>query len=254
MKKSLVLSVAVAAMVGISSTCFAGFGVPGIPKAPKAAKTTEAKPAAESKQSAPVDLSDITNKQAQMLKYVCGGVYAQCRAFEVVYQAMGIADPELAEVKASLQGGKTSDVKKARTKVGKMQTKTAELLKTVDKNKVQVDNLAKALKTGKAYQQAAIVNYGFVAANAPKALKEATDAIKGLGSNPVAASKVNGAIATYKLGLDLAGGAQTVASEYEKRVEEIKSNYGVDQAAMDAAQSPDINAIANDCLDFVEGK
>lgn len=255
MKKSLVLSVAVAALVGISSTCFAGFGVPGLPKAPKAANPVAAKsPAASSDQGATVDLSDITAKQAKVLKYALGGLYAQCRAYMVVDEALGVSDSELAAAAAGLKGGKNGDAKKAKTILAKKQTNAAAAYKAVEKNKVQVENLAKAIKIGKAYQQAAIVNYGFVAGNAPKALNEATGALKGLGSNPTAASKVNGAISTYKLGIELSGAAQKVAGGYNNMVDTMKNDFGVSQEALNAAQAPNIEAVATDCLNFVEGK
>lgn len=254
MKKSIVLSVAVAALVGISSSCYAGFGIPGVPKAPKAEKP--AATASASNQSATVDLSDITNNQAQVLKYMLGGLYAQARSYQVIQEAMGVADPELAQTVASLKGGKSSDAKKANNILKKKSTETMAAVQsaTVKKAEVQVQKLAEAIKTGKAYQQAAIVNYGFVAANAPKALKEATGALKGIGSNPVAAGKVNGAMNTYKLGIEISGAAQKVSGEYDKMVDALKADWGVTQEALDAAKSPDVQAVATDCMNFIEGK
>lgn len=255
MKKSLILSVAIAVAVGTSSTCFAGFGIPGIPKVAKTSKpAAQTTPAASSNQAAPVDISNITNKQAQMLKYMCGGLYAQARAYLVVDEAMGVSDPELAAAAAALKGGKNSDAKKAKSVLDKTQTKQLATIKAKEKNDIQIQKLAEAIKTGKAYQQAAIVNYGFVGANAPKAMSEATGALKNLGKNPMAINKVNGAIATYKLGLDLSAGAQKVAGEYDKMVETLKADYGVTQEALNAAKSPNVNEVANDCLNFIQGK
>lgn len=256
MKKSIVLSVAVAALVGISSSCYAGFGVPGVkvPKAPKAEKPAAA--ADSSKQSATIDLSDITQNQAQVLKYMLGGLYAQARSYQVIQEAIGVADPELAQTVASLKGGKTSDAKKANTIIKKKSTETMAAIQaaTAKKAEVQVQKLAEAIKTGKAYQQAAIVNYGFVAVNAPKALKEATGALKGITSNPMAASKLNGAMNTYKLGIEISGAAQKVSGEYDKMVDSLKTDWGVTQEALDAAKSTDIQAVATDCINFIEGK
>ncbi len=121
-------------------------------------------------------------------------------------------------------------------------------------NDEQKAKLAQAIKTGKVYQQAAIVNYGFVAANVPGAMSEASSAVKNLTKNPTAMNKVNGAIATFKLGGELAGGAQAVAGEYNAAVDTMKSDYGVSDEVLAAAKSADVNTIANECLDFVNGK
>lgn len=69
MMKKLVLGVTVAALVGVSSSCFAGFGVPKMPgaKPAKPAVTGEAqKDEKLTKTSQAVDLNDMMAKQKQM--------------------------------------------------------------------------------------------------------------------------------------------------------------------------------------------
>ena len=252
MKKNLLLTLTVALCVGVSTTCFAGFGLPKVPGTSK-----ESKPAASaSKESASaVDLTDITNKQGNIIKYMCGGLYAQLRAYQVVDEATGNADPELAQVQEGLKKKNNAAIKKAQSVLEKKQkAMSAQQKADVQKNEEQVAKLAQAIKSGKAYQQAAIINYGVVAAQAPGALKEATSAVKNLTKDPMAANKVNGAISTYKIGVELSGKAQAVSSAYEKNVGALKSEYGVTEEALNKASSPDVNAIANECLDFVNGK
>lgn len=251
MMKKFAVAATVATMVAMSSTCFAGFGLPKIGGA-ATAKSPAAATSSES--SSTVDTSDITSKQAEVLKYMKGALLAQVKAYQVVYEALGNSDPELAQAAASLTGkAGTKEVKAAKSILDKKAKQlSAEAQKNADKNKVQVDTLAAAIKTGKAYQQGANINYVVVAAKAPAALKEAGSALKSAGSNPMALGKINGAIATFKLGSELASQSKAVMSEYNKAVDAMKSDYGVSDEAIKNAKAADAESIANECLNSVK--
>lgn len=72
--KKLVLGVTVAALVGVSSSCFAGFGIPKLPKAPNPAKpAVTSQGQKDSKLSATtetVDLDGMMAKQKEMTQYM----------------------------------------------------------------------------------------------------------------------------------------------------------------------------------------
>ncbi len=251
MMKKFVVTATVTALVAMSSTCLAGFGLPKIggtttAKSPAVATSTESKSS--------VDTTDISNKQADVLKYMKGALLAQIKAYQVVDEALGNSDKELAQAAASLNSKSgTKEVKAAKSILDKKAKQlSAEAQKNADKNKVQVATLAAAIKTGKAYQQAANINYVVVAAKAPVALKEATSALKSVGSNPMAVNKINGAINTFKYGAELASDSKTVMSEYNKTVDAMKTDYGVSDEDIKNAKAADAESIANECLDIVK--
>lgn len=251
MMKKFVVTATVAALVAMSSTCLAGFSMPKVggttpAKAPAAATSSENK--------STVDTTDISNKQAEVLKYMNGALLAQIKAYQVVYEAFGNSDPELAQAAASLNSkGGTKNIKSAKSILDKkVKQLSAEAQKNADKNKVQVATLAAAIKTGKAYQQAANINYIVVAAKAPAALQEASSALKSVGSNPMALNKINGAIATFKLGSEMASQSKEYVSEYDKIVNSFKDGYGVSDEDIKNAQVADAESIANECLDLVK--
>lgn len=252
MMKKFAVAATVATMVGMSSICFAGFGLPKVGgaatvKSPAAATSSESK--------STVDTSDITSKQAEVLKYLKGAMLAQVKAYQVVDEALGQSDPELAQVAASLTGKSgTKEVKAAQSILAKRdkQLLSAEARKNIDKNKVQVDKLAAAIKTGKAYQQAANINYVVVATKVPAALQEATSALKSAGSNPMALGKINGAIATFKLGSEIASNSKAAIYKYNDAVDAMKSDYGVSDEAIKNAKVADAESIANECLNIVK--
>lgn len=246
MMKKFVTAAVVAALVGVSSTCLAGFGLPKIGGGSKAPAAS-----AQEEKSAPVDISNITNKQAEILRYTAGALYAQCRAYVVVAETWDGADKEVLEAMTGLNS--TSKVKKADSVLKKASKNlAADAKKAIAEGKVQVNELAKAIKTGKVYQQAALVNYGFVAAHAPSALQEAGSAVKNAGKDINAVNKLNGAISTFKLGSQLAAASQKVNSEYDEVVNTIKTDGGVTDEAMANAPAPDVESIAAECLAVVD--
>lgn len=246
MMKKFVTAAVVAALVGVSSTCLAGFGLPKVGGGSKAPAAS-----AQEEKSAPVDLSNITNKQAEILRYMGGAVIAQCKAYIVVADTWGGADKEVLQAMNGLNS--TSKVKKAKTVLDKAsKTLSADAQKAIAEGKVQVNELAKAIKTGKVYQQAAIVNYGFVAAHTPAALQEASSAVKNVGKDINAVNKLNGAISTFKLGSQWAADAQKVSSEYDEVVNTIKTQGGVTDEVMANAPAPDVESIVAECLAAVD--
>ncbi len=251
MMKKFAVAATVATMVAMSSTCFAGFGLPKIggattAKSPVAATSSESKTA--------VDTSDITSKQTEVLKYMNGALYAQIKAYMVVNDALGCSNKELAQAAASLNSkGGTKNIKTAKSILDKqVKQLSADAKKLAAENKVQVDQLAAAIKTGKSYQQAANINYVVVATKAPAALKEASSALKSAGSNPMALNKINGAISTFKLGSELASQSKTAISEYNQVVDTLKNDFGVSDEAIKNAKAADAESIANECLDIVK--
>lgn len=251
MLKKIIVATTVSALLAMSSSCFAGFGLPKV-SVPKASTPTASKTTSETNKTA-VDTTDITKKQTEILKYMNGALYAQLKSYMVVYEAMGSSNKELAQAANSLSNkGGNGAVKKVKSVIDKQaQQLSAEAKKAIAENKVQVQTLAAAMKTGKAYQQAAAVNYGFVALHTPGAIQEATSALKSVGSNPMAVNKINGAINTFKLGSQLASDSKKVNSEYNQVMDVLKSDFGVTDADLESAQAPDVENIANDCLDFV---
>lgn len=250
MKKSVV-AVSLALAVGISNMAFAGFGIPGVSKAPKAA------PAAQSSsetQTAAVDLSDITGKQQKVLKYMCGALYAQAQAWVNVNEANGTVDKELLEAAAALKKPSNSNAKKAQAVIKKASAEALTLASKADKANLDKAKLAAALKSGKAYMQASYVNYGVVTATLPGALSEASSAAKNLTKDPMALNKVNGAISTYKLAGSIAGESKKIIDDYDAMVASWKGDGFITDADLDAAPAADVEAVANDCLNFVEGK
>lgn len=248
MMKKFVAATVVAALVGVSSTCLAGFGLPKVGGGSKAPAAN-----AQEEKSAPVDISNITNKQAEILRYTAGALYAQCRAYIVVADTWNGADKAVLEAMSSLDS--TAKVKKAKNVLDKASKNlSADAKKAIAEGKVQVDELAKAIKTGKVYQQAALVNYGFVAAHAPAALQEASSAVKNAGKDINAVNKLNGAIATFKLGSEFAAASQKVNAEYNEVVTTIKNDGGVTDEALANAPAPDVASIADECLAVVDKK
>lgn len=253
MKKSVV-AVSLALAVGISNMAFAGFGIPGVPKAPKAAPAAQS--SSESKTAA-VDLSDITGKQQKVLKYMCGAQYAQLKALLQVKAAYeGLDDDEKAglEAEAALKQHSNSNVKKVQSIINKTAEDVEVLAAKADKNKLNKAKLAAAIKSGKAYMQASYINYGVVTATLPGALSEASSAAKNLTKDPMALNKVNGAISTYKLAGSIAGESKKIIDKYDAMVASWKEADIITDADLNAAPAADAEAVANDCLNFVEGK
>lgn len=250
MMKKFVTAAVVAALGGVSSTCLAGFGLPKVGGGSKAPAAS-----AQEEKSAPVDTSNITKKQVEILRYTSGALYAQIRSLEVVREALGCADRKLAEAASFLKDGSNSKLKQAKTIFdNSSKTLSEDAKKAAAANKIQVDKLAGAIKTGKVYQQAALVNYGFVAAHAPAALQEASSAVKNVGKDINAVNKLNGAIATFKLGSEYAAASQKINSDYNQAVVDMKNQYGVTDEAMANASAPDVTGIADECLAFVDQK
>lgn len=224
MMKKLVLGVTVAALVGVSSSCFAGFGVPKMPgaKAEKPAAINEANAQA-------LDLSDLTAKQGRVLKYTAAGL-------------LNAADGVI-EIKKALGMDASKDVA-ARSALEKEQNNKniAALNKTISAgipDKAAIDKIAagtdeqkaalkEALTKAETYKLSSYISLGTAAVNAGKCASEASSALKST-KDMKAISNINSMIKTFQLAGSMLPAIQDQYKKLDSSTASAKEALGVKQ-------------------------
>lgn len=231
MMKKLVLGVTVAALVGVSSSCFAGFGVPKMPGA-KAEK-----PAATSSAESNVDIDGITTKQALVLVPVAAAYTEMDTAYTVLGKILenpkdnnldGIATA--ASIKQNVVNKDIQATSKNIDTNAKNLVKKAEALNVLEEDK---QNVANALEFARAHRRIAEKYKLFAAATAVPMGAEASKAVKSVGKDMNKLNKLNGVVATFKLYEAL----DSKIKIYDEAIRVLKTKVG--EATPDAKQKAD---------------
>lgn len=240
MMKKIVLGVTVAALVGVTSSCFA-LGLPKVPKVPGAAKPAAAGNDASAQA---VDLSDLTSKQTNVLKYTAAGLLNAADGVIEVKKALKMDTTKDVAARSALekeQSNKTVNELNKQISVG-MPDKAA-IDKVANGTEEQKAALKAALSKAETYKLASYISLGTAAVNAGKCASEATSALKST-KDMKAISKLNGMVKTFQLAGGMLPNIQKLYKEYDSNAASAKEALGVKQPSQ-----ADISKQAKDAED-----
>lgn len=223
--KKLVLGVTVAALVGVSSSCFAGFGLPKV-AVPKVAKP--AQPAAASKeQSAPVDLSDLTAKQTRVLKYTAAGLLNATDALIEVKKALNLDITKDLAARTALENEQTNkNISSLSKQIASAPINKTDIDKIANGTDEQKGNLKAALNRAETLKMASYISLGTAAVNAGKCATEATSALKAT-KDLQAIGKINGMVKTFQMAGTMLPNVQKLFKAYDSNAASAKEILGV---------------------------
>lgn len=225
MMKKLVLGVTVAALVGVSSSCFAGFGVPKMPGA-KAEK-----PAAASNEASaqPIDLSDLTAKQGNVLKYTAAGLLNAADGVIEIKKALGVdVTKDVAARSALEKEQKDKNVKELNNTIATGVPDKAAIDKIAAGTDEQKAALKEALTKAETYKLSSYISLGTAAVNAGKCASEASAALKGT-KDIKAINNINGMIKSFQLAGSMLPNVQKLYKTLDSNTASAKEALGVKQ-------------------------
>lgn len=224
MMKKLVLGVTVAALVGVSSSCFAGM----MPKMP-GAKTE--KPAAASNEASaqPIDLSDLTAKQGNVLKYTAAGLLNAADGVIEIKKALGVdVTKDVAARSALEKEQKDKNVTALNKTIATGVPDKAAIDKIAAGTDEQKAALKEALTKAETYKLSSYISLGTAAVNAGKCASEASAALKGT-KDIKAINNINGMIKSFQLAGSMLPNVQKLYKTLDSNTASAKEALGVKQ-------------------------
>lgn len=222
MMKKVVLGVTVAALVGVSSSCFAGFGMPKLPGISKPAANT-----AESAQA--VDLSDLTGKQTKVLKYTSAGLLNAADAVIEVKKALNLDTTKDVAARSALEKEQNNkNVTALNKQISVSMPDKATIDKIANGTDEQKAALKEALSKAETYKMASYISLGTAAVNAGKCASEASSTLKNV-KDLKAISNLNSMIKTFQLAGSMLPEVQKQFKVYDSNAASAKEALGVKQ-------------------------
>ena len=246
--KKFVTAVAMAAIVGINSITYAGFGLPSVPKVPAIGGSSASKSEEAAK---PIDISGLTSKQSRVVKMMSAALVASATANVELNNALGKNTDGITEavnlVKSSPDN--INNLKKLDKEIKANEASSKEFEAISNGTEVQKSALKSAMEKASYYRWASYRCFGLAADASAGMVKEAGDALKSTKDfNQI--SKIKNVMDTGKLAASLFDESKKQFDLYDKNAAAAKQKLDVKEAKSDDAAVKDILAQMQDGFGF----
>lgn len=234
MMKKVVLGVTVAALVSVSSSCFAGFALPKLPKIqmPKVKMGNMLKaptPKNNAVEEQHVDYSDLTRRQNKILKYTAAGLLNAADGVIEVKRALNLDTTKDVAARSALERDQsTKNISSLNKQIATGMPNKAMIDKVAAGTADQKATLKAALTRAETYKMASYVSLGTAAVHAGQAASEAASALKNI-KDFTAIQNAAGLVKAFKMAGGMLPSVKKLYKQFDSNAASAKEALGVKQ-------------------------